>query len=945
MLERVDATALTAWALSKPCQVGPLLDVLVSRMDREEDAFEALASVLRCFSIFDVFLQKHSSALETLYSTSLQVKATQTVACKPASQSSEATATQVLEPSVMIGLPHILPSTCGLPSSFYAYIEHVIQGGKDETLGQWQVRLGGFFADAPLEILCGLPEATIQLASNRLKTLLRSKNFAENLYAAYITCRLQRHGATLLLNASSPGTCPVACPTLRAWIERCHSTFRDSQCIQAVKMTLMRVLALTCSEDCRNVENADSAIALAGDFLSEARKHYTGDWANDTFQYTRKLAEKFGGMHVRLQVAVIHVFAVLEPQAWLFDAVNICTKGFQILTAGPSDLEPHLHHRRSSAETVLLAADRCMALASPEQSEYAFAPFIEAVYTFIIEQCQPSRTVLNEGPIKLTQALRFVEALQSLVFDGSSTFMTALLQAAEAIGVPEWWTLNLTTHGTPENCSGLLSCVHHEEIQRQRLCDQVTLLLFTCGSSSTRQLPRSTIEIMRQRLTRGCLGDERPSCVYHPFVRTRRASIPSHRSDITSLKWREYLDGALKSSNSEAYSLIEKIVKMVCKDLEDRCETVEVPLLAALDKVHEMTTVIQQMENKISDMAQDRNRLEEALRLQQEAHDRDTSVSAELEQMIANLKQEMSGCEQQIAQLKSDRVLANEQAQNQLDEVQQKAREDMETAQEQHETRVCELEAQLSSQVQANSALEHESAWLKEQTDLARKELADAHTQQIEKLTEQHAVHVDALNSQISQMQQQITSNADELEHLRNEMQAREQSNQELARLRDESEQQLSQLQSELQTVAASKSAVSTELAEAQTKNKDLSTELAIKTGEMQKQAQRIGELESLAARSQQRCAKLESALAEARSREEGISALLAGAGRASGLPGRRTRLAPAVQNRTSTQGVGDEGASYAGQQQSRVRRLPEQSFVSDDDDDYYEIMKLPEWG
>jgi chromosome segregation ATPase len=293
---------------------------------------------------------------------------------------------------------------------------------------------------------------------------------------------------------------------------------------------------------------------------------------------------------------------------------------------------------------------------------------------------------------------------------------------------------------------------------------------------------------------------------------------------------------------------------------------------------------------------------------------------------------------------------AEQEAARQLEDLKRKAQEDIQAAQEQHQTKLCELEAQLSSQVHTNNALENESSWLKEQTELARRELEAAHTAHIKERDRQHRDEINALEAQISQMQEELSSEAEKAASLQQELENRGQTIAELTRNHNNSMQLVSNLQSEFKKSNTDRDTLASGLAEAQDSNKTLSDELISKSEEAETQNKRISELETIAGRAQQRCVKLEKALAEARLREEGISALLAGAGRSSGLPSapsipaQRTTLAAPVRDPTKTQAF-ETQLSYDGYgvQQTGVPLLPEQSFISDDDDDYYEVMKLPQ--
>lgn len=931
--------------------------MLVSRSETDSDAFSALASVLRYRSVFDVLVDHHSPILESLYSQQLQHVLSQTSDDHASSTSDQQGGhDQQPEFTALPGFPHLLSSRTSVPSAYHPYLESLIRGYQQEPLSQWLERLYGFFAHATLEVLSGIDESVIHLSIQRWTTLMRSESCVENLYAAYVACRLQRHTASLLGNDSSPGSCPVVCPTLRAWIGKCYALFQRPQNVETVRSTLARVLKLTCTESCRGLRNAGTAVALAGDVLAVSRHRYSGTWEEDTKPYARKLAQKFGGMEAQLQLAAIHVLAVLDCSAWNFEAVHICHKGLRLLAAAANGREASPHPQARSAEILLQAADQCMSLSLTDQSVHVFAPFVKDLFNFVIEQCSPNHAVTPDRLRGLAQGTRFMDALQALDQTGASVLSTQFLQVAEELGIPDWWTLDMTSPGSPENCCGLPACVHFAELQRQKLCNQVSLLLMSSGCGEGRQLPRSTIELLAQRLSQGCLGNDRAACTYRPFVRSQQAPANEQQPHLNSHNWRDYLSAALESSSSEVYHSTETLIAMVCKDLEDRCDNVEVPLRAANAKVQELNETVQQLQNQISSVTSDKDRIQEALQVQQEARNHDTALTTELQQSISSLEQQLQDGQQQIHNLKTDKAETDEQHQQKLLEIGRTAQQDLETAQDQHSITVMQLEAQIASHAQANSSLETESAWLKDQAEQMRDELLATHAQEIEHLQAQHAEEAESQNRQILQLQETASDAARELRCLSTDLQARDQSIASLTHQRDEHADQISTLRTSLATTTAEKSSIQAQLTEAQTTNRDLSRATAASDAEeLSRRARRIADLEASEARLQWRAALLDRALADAKRREEGISALLL-AGRAAGRPARRSspredQMDDATATGTSSQGLEQRNLQPQQQQQQQSvlappPRLSEGSFISndyDDDEDYYEIMKLGE--
>lgn len=915
------------------------MTVLAGRMNTEKAAFSALTRLLRSHAVFEVFRQHHVSLLESVYSSPLQSE-------NASFQTSGGSAMHSADPTQLsAGILHILPSSIGVPSSYISYLELLIRGDQTETLGQWQDRLYEFLSRAPLELLSSLSESVVHLCVQRWAALMRSPNCAESLCAAYVCCKLRRHAEGLRRSDSSMGSYPPVCATLRAWIEKCHAIFEGAQSIETVRSTLIRVLKLTCDEKSRGLANADTAVALAGEVLTTSQRPYTGDWTKDTGPYARKIAQKYDGMSPELRVASIHVLAVLEPRAWFSEGADIFRKALQHVTSTATALRTSQHPHSRNAEMLLYAAERCMALTSMDQSTHIFASFVKDLYGFIIEQCRPHRMTTTDNLAGLEQALLFIEALQAIERRDPPMVASMFLQAVTAMGVPDWWALDMMTPGTPENCCSLPSCVHSDEIKRQRLCNLVSLLLITSGCGDGRKLPRSTAEALGQRLAEGCPGDDQKSCSYRPFVPSRQIQEAKQLPDLNSHNWHDYLEDHLRSSKSVSYELTEALISTVCKDLQDRCDNVEVPLRAAQANVQHLTDLIQLLENKAAAAASEIFKLQEDLRLEQEATTCESSYALELKSSLAAQQQQLQEAQQQIDAMVSEKDKSDQRFKQLLDDTQQKADEDMDTLQHQHATHVSELEAQLSSQTHANSALESESAWLKEQTDLARKELVATHMREIEELKQQHEGAVGQLQRQITELQDAASLSSSEVDRLTSDLCERDRSIEEIVQHRDESHNQISTLNTDLQKANADISTLTTKLAEAHATNKALSDQASSNAAELTHKEERITELVAIEGRWKQRGSALEKALADARQREEGISALLGGRTAVSSgqLPSRRSTLA-AVRN-PSQQQVGSRqslGLINTNQTTAAAPRLPAGSFMSDDDDEnYYEIMKL----
>lgn len=203
-LQRCSTEAITSWTTIKPCQVSPLLGLLVSRTPTDTLASHVLLYLSDSKAVFDALVRQEPSILESLCGAQLD--------CLIHHASTAAGKSRLL---------HALPSGVAAPVSYYNMLDVLIQDDGGRSCRPWQHRVYQFLAGVSLETLSSLSEQTVRISANRWQDSMRSKDNVDSLYAAYVASRLQRHQPGIAGAGSSMGSCLSISPLLRAWIDKC----------------------------------------------------------------------------------------------------------------------------------------------------------------------------------------------------------------------------------------------------------------------------------------------------------------------------------------------------------------------------------------------------------------------------------------------------------------------------------------------------------------------------------------------------------------------------------------------------------------------------------------------------------------------------------------------------------------------------------------------------
>ncbi|KPI35415.1 uncharacterized protein AB675_11679 [Cyphellophora attinorum] len=862
ILDHCEPTIVKTWADSKPCQVKPLLKTIVSRIATDPLAIYVLLQLSANKALFDIVAREDSAILETLC-----IKQLEHISTIPAASNATAEAGSHLGPFApwkQSRLLHVLPSGVAPPTSYYAMLEALLIGDESEPITSWRQRVYTFLSEASLETLSNLSDKTIVTCVHRWSDLGRSKDQLEGIYAAYIASRLQRHQQSIWQDASSAGSCLAINPSLRAWIEKCAHLFRADNAMVTVSQAMARVLNAIRDERYWEAEGISTAIMLAKSVLTVAMVSPDFRWNTTASSVMCKLAQKLATVGPRLQLACLSVLGLSDVKSLLPELAQAIRIVIRAVTEG------HIEDNGGPG-VILQVIDRYIEPLQMMQPHISIESFLKELVQFIIQQCRPHRPTTNNKIKMIKQASAFVDTLRENEYAPQLT--TAFLQIVQAIhGLPEWWALDWSTPGSPENCCGLVACVHYEEMLRQKLRNDFSALVLTKASANEIQLPAQMVEVLVQQCSQVARPDSDMFCAYQPFIAQQHIPHSPLDDPVTANNWRDCLETSLGRSNASISSLLEDIVN--------------------------------QLEQNLSDATTENRRLNDALQTEQQHR---AGSDADLETLRSSnlaLEQQLAEAVEQAKEAQVSLETAKLERQQLMEENERNAAADLEHVERKHANEQLRLESLLQSQTQANTALEAQTTWLREQMEEAKADLETEHDRKVQGLQRDFDTKRSELEEQTKTLRSELSSRSADIDKLNESLATKDQAMASLQQQYKETANNVSSLESELSEEKEKSGDLNEKLTEATTANEQLASELGDREAELEEQTQRAAELEASASHWRQRCAAAEKSLTEARQREEGIQALLRGAG--GGMLGMsKTPLSkPALSNRRHTSAV-----------------------------------------
>jgi chromosome segregation ATPase len=369
---------------------------------------------------------------------------------------------------------------------------------------------------------------------------------------------------------------------------------------------------------------------------------------------------------------------------------------------------------------------------------------------------------------------------------------------------------------------------------------------------------------------------------------------------------------------------VEGLIFEVCKDLQYRCENAEQPLRTAQAENGNLTERLRNVEEHVRATPKESDRLSHELFEKSHEADQHVAQSERLGRELADMRQLCTNMSSEISALKEELKCAYREHANCLENQHLQAQEHAAETYRCHAAKVSELEAQLRAKTSAESSLESELAWLKEEMSRTQEEMVAAHRTAITHLEQQHRLECTSWQKQIDTLEQRLSSQGAELLQAKSDVSSEQTKAQDKSKELDEAREDLHTWQQDLEN---QKARVSQMEAAAETAKADVEELFRQQEGY---EADRLGlaarakELEKSEAALRKQCLVYQTALEKAKEAEQRVLAIFQG--------NRHPRASSVASAATATP--------------SRLlltptQRLPEYSFASEDDEDYPEVLKL----
>ena len=909
MLEAAIITAsddlLEQWIVSKPCQTTPLLENLIRRFESDATARVILVRLAAARSILATLTQSYPEAFDTL--------------CRDAVSSIKHNSDRVVHASIVQEA-----SLTALPS-FESYVELVaaIVSRSNETPEQWLPRVHRILASASPRLLSCLPERTVQSALESWREQLRSSNPLNALVALDVACNLRKCVPNAL--ESSFGSPMHLSVTLRQWIEKCSALFEGDKGHSIVETTILTTLRL-CSDEGPHFGALVELLQIAEGVLQQVQEPVLYEWVKTHQSVIKKLAQKLSRRAVPSQISVtcIGVIAILDKRFELEEWPILIANGVRYITAC-DDTNALLGGTtiKTSVKVLLESLDNlARRIAGKGISDSSTSETTRALARFLLEDCRPGRSLSVNDGLNVQVAETLVDHLVSLNRRQDSPLAEAMVQVLDEAALPEWWCLDLGTSGMLENCGALSVCSRDHENRRQRLCTDVSLLMVAISSTSSATMSRQNFGIIRQRLS------YEPSTVRHTPCQYPQPMSPYSGGDTvpsapgSSCNWQEELKSRLAESSKHTASHVERFVCELTKDLQARCDHVEEPLRHARAKAEDLQTSLDRTKQALQEARNSCDQSKQAL-------DSTTNVLAQTNfrqqetlDSLFSLRQLYEESQSELSNVQEAMARQQPEFRQEAEELQARGLAERTELQRVHELRAADFEEQLAELHASVSSLKDEIRWLRDEMKRTQEEADSHYQQQVIQLQEEAQTMQEEARKHADELETRISTIQDESQQLHTELRQREAEAQGLERSNGDIEAQLGNVNRDLRSSRDEAAELRASLIQEQNKARDLRQDKESLTAQQRQQEHRVAELEASEKSWQEQCKAQEKALKKARKTEQSVLAIF-------------------QKPPTSTSSPIASRASTVTATATPTPRLPEGSFVSEDDKDYSELIKL----
>ena len=754
------------------------------------------------------------------------------------------------------------------------------------------------------EVLLGL--------MSQWKALLRSNNHQDAVAAVQVAHRLSDQMTDSF--ASTMALTSTSANAMTAWRTKASAMFQGSKAISVID-TLMLVALKACSTDgAESVQDGTyETIEKCMEVICGMRRQALEEWAKNNGAVLMKLNEKcMSCSEPRTQLAVFCILYTFSDDGSADHSLHLVNKVLDNTLEDSSILL-----RVGSGGTRDMEATRTLVISALRHGQC-----LHRLLSWVLESCRPKSPDIEVHQI-LVLASRLIATLAEDVVH-KPQYNVAVFETLERLGIPpDWWSLDLSTPASPKSCLQYSTCIHKFEQRRQQLCTEISWLFLQTASGSNKALSQETSRVLRSSLTAlTSRSDSVAQCEYDTPFGLRLMGTMRPAGSNSSKSWRERLHQSMTESGLRAHEEVEYLISEICKDLQDRCDHVEMPLRAAQEhaellkqELSEKNTYIEQLK---ADEAQRGASLEHEIKQRAGLELQKCELSGKLDR----LQDAFNACQERLTELEAESERDKHFHQLKMQESKEDAEMRLIRVRQAFSEQFSGLEDKMRTKVMANEGLRGEYEWLKEEAALLRQELASAHDK-ASALEEQHQTEMEQLRERTSSLEDQLNSGKQQLEQVSEAARKSESDGQRLLAELQEAKELAEGQELHVEEMIGTVDDLRAALDQARREIADLHNQQQVSEEDNSKLKVRIGEMKVVEVDLRKECREQSKALHQAKKAEQSIMAIFRG-------------QEPSVTSSVGTTATMTPSQSH----QTSIRHLPEFSFVSEDDEDYSEVLK-----
>ena len=691
-----------------------------------------------------------------------------------------------------------------------------------------------------------------------------------------------------------------------------------------METTVLTILKL-CSDQDLHLENLIQTSQIAQRILQEVPGKLLEEWTCSHRSAVRKLAQKLNRLETppEIRIASSVVFAALDEAFELSDEwLELICAAIRHLTTCKLSIGLCDAKMLNDSWKIYLAALDSLGQQNFEanRGRFALLETARSLAQFLVETCRPGRTLSADSTMQIRQAELLMGHLISTCPRRASEVAKIIVQSLDEIGLPDWWSLDLAP--SSENCATSPLCFCNHETRRLQLCTEVSFLMIEISSGATGlEISLRSLDLIRQRFTTNSAMSRQVACQNPTPMRQYSEEAVVHREPISSCDWQKALQHRLSEPSRQQVLIVEDFVCELTRDLQERCNNAETPLRESEARAVDLQHSLKRREEELEEARASCIRTEEALRSEREVLGSTALRLEEAQDSLSSLQQQYEQSQVNISNMQEQMQQQQSHHRQAVDGMQEKSHEKALEMQRTHDLRASEFEDQLAELHSLLTASKGENRWLRDEMQRTLEEADSKHQQELARLVQENQAAQDATERNLYDLKSKVSSAEADIDRLETALDSHKAELESLNLAKDRVQAQLEERSGELEASRNQNAELRASLAQEQNRARDLQREQDLSTAQLRERNQRIAEVEASERSWHEKCKAHEKALKQARKAEQSVLAIFQKrASSASSL------VASGVSTQTATA--------------TPTPRLPEGSFVSEDDEDYSDLGK-----